>query len=183
MKRALAQRAKESGHPNGLAPPVVVSSNSSGEHEPPTKLTRVEEDEEALTPISVPSQPEKIPTPSPRGDLPKSSSSDKISMKRQRANAGSDLDEEEDKSAFYLKHQNSALASELKQLQYQFKLLEKERDSRRQHCDEANQALHALESTWTQMEVALQLGQQPPEDEVRAACPNFKPFLFVPTSY
>jgi hypothetical protein len=181
MKRALAQRAKESGHPNGLAPPVVVSSNNSGEHEPPTKLSRVEEEE--VTPISVPSQPEKFPVPSPRGDLPKSSNSHKISMKRQRANAGSDEDEEEDKSAFYLKHQNSALASELKQLQYQFKLLEKERDSRRQQCDEANQALHALESTWTQMEVALQLGQQPPEDEVRAACASFEPFIFVTPAY
>jgi hypothetical protein len=45
--------------------------------------------------------------------------------------------------------------------------MEKERDSRRKQCHAANQALQALESTWTQMEVALQLGQQPPEESVR----------------
>ena len=70
-------------------------------------------------------------------------------------------EEEEDSSAFYLKHQNKALASELKGLQYQLRLLEKERDLRRQQCQEAGQALQALENTWTQMEVALQLGTPP----------------------
>mmetsp|Transcript_29639 Transcript_29639/g.33841 ORF Transcript_29639/g.33841 Transcript_29639/m.33841 type:complete len:1000 (+) Transcript_29639:453-3452(+) len=74
-------------------------------------------------------------------------------------------DEDRENSCFFLKHQNAALASELKQLRYQFKLLEKERYFRRNQCKDANQALHTLEATWRAMEVALQLGQQPPQDE------------------
>lgn len=89
-------------------------------------------------------------------------------MKRQRmSQAAVEDNEEKENSSFFLKHQNAALASELKQLTYQFNLLEKERNFRRNQCNEANQALHSLEATWTAMEVALQLGQQPPEDEVR----------------
>lgn len=90
----------------------------------------------------------------------------KTSMKRQRiSQTAVDDNEEKENSSFFLKHQNAALASELKQLNYQFDLLEKERTFRRKQCKDANQALHALEATWTAMEVALQLGQQPPEDE------------------
>lgn len=173
MKRALAQRAKESGHPNGLAPAVVSSSS-----QPLQKLPRIDTKEEIHSaPLFVQSQPSPPVSEKSTSSLPESprdalkiqinSSNNKTSMKRQRANGGSDEEDHEDQSAFYLKHQNSALASELKQLQHQFKLMEKERDSRRLQCDGANEALHALESTWTQMEVALQLGHQPPEEEVR----------------
>jgi len=93
-------------------------------------------------------------------------------MKRQRVSQSTtntgvveDDSEEKENSCFFLKHQNAALASELKQLRYQFTLLEKERNFRRTQCKDANQALHSLEATWRAMEVALQLGQQPPQDE------------------
>lgn len=90
-------------------------------------------------------------------------------MKRQRSNAALAGGEEEDESSgFYLKHQNKALASELKGLQYQLRLLEKERDLRRQQCHDAGEALQALENTWTQMEVALQLGTPPDGSAVSA---------------
>ena len=67
-------------------------------------------------------------------------------------------DDENDASqqtSFFLKHQNRALASELKALQYQLSLLDTERTYRRQQCLTANQALNALQATWTQMETEL----------------------------
>lgn len=96
----------------------------------------------------------------------------KNSMKRQRPSPaapdgeGDDDDDDcADKSAFFLKHQNAALASELQQLRYQLQLLERERDFRRNQCRDACQLLHSLEATWNAMEVALQLGQQPQDEQ------------------
>jgi E3 ubiquitin-protein ligase BRE1 len=96
----------------------------------------------------------------------------KNSMKRQRPSpAAPDCEEDDDdddcadKSAFFLKHQNAALASELQQLRYQLQLLERERDFRRNQCRDACQLLHSLEATWNAMEVALQLGQQPQDEQ------------------
>mmetsp|Transcript_19125 Transcript_19125/g.31693 ORF Transcript_19125/g.31693 Transcript_19125/m.31693 type:complete len:518 (-) Transcript_19125:1798-3351(-) len=83
------------------------------------------------------------------------------SMKRQRVSQAPAADEDDETGAFFLKHQNAALSSELQQLRFQFSLLEKERDFRRTQCQDASQVLHSLEATWTAMEVALQLGQQP----------------------
>ena len=105
----------------------------------------------------------------------------KNSMKRQRpslgapdSNGNNDDDDDADKSSFFLKHQNAALASELQQLRYQLELLERERDFRRSQCRDACQLLHSLEATWNAMEVALQLGQQPEaeHDEVSAIFPR-----------
>lgn len=58
-------------------------------------------------------------------------------------------------SAFYLKHQNRALAVELRSLQHALRQLEKEREHRRQDCWSATLALHALQATWKQLETAL----------------------------
>ena len=99
-------------------------------------------------------------------------------MKRQRARSSpapsgdgktsdDDSDSDQPKKSFYLKHQNSALASELKQLQYKVRLLEEERDYRRRQCEEAEAVLQTLEATWTKMEYALQLSAQRNRDEVR----------------
>ena len=191
MKRALAERAKQSetGHPaahtpNGLGPahgPVAVSSG-----QPPRKVPRIDGETshrqggeqriktEPIT-IHVPSQSQATsssaattPRPSPSGTPPEKRSS----LKRQRSNAAlaEHDDEEPDSSGFYLKHQNRALASELKGLQYQLRLLEKERDLRRQQCQQAGQALQDLHNTWTQMEVALQLGTPPERPAVSSKC-------------
>lgn len=59
------------------------------------------------------------------------------------------VDETEDDSAFYLKHQNRALATELKSLQFAVSQLEIERDTRRTHCYEALQAMNKLHLVWT----------------------------------
>ena len=117
-------------------------------------------------------QPEdKTPSNSlPSGTAPKSldqgtanNSKSKNSMKRQRSSqsGADDEDQNAENSAFFLKHQNAALASELQQLRHQLQLLEAERDFRRKQCQDACQALHSLEATWNAMEVALQLGQKP----------------------
>jgi hypothetical protein len=85
-------------------------------------------------------------------------------MKRQRSSTHTSTEkaeETENFSAFYLKHQNRALASELKSLQYQLLLLERERDFRRKQCRSAVESLQSLDATWTQMETALQLGEAP----------------------
>lgn len=119
-------------------------------------------------------------SPVPSGSV---SSSDvkkrtKGSLKRQRARSSpapsgdgktsdDDSDSDQPKKSFYLKHQNSALASELKQLQYKVRLLEEERDYRRRQCEEAEAVLQTLEATWTKMEYALQLSAQRNRDEVR----------------
>lgn len=177
MKRALAERAKQSGHPNGLSPSVITSSQP-----PPQKIPKLESPETVVSSVGKSSvtspaivevgstemsRNERIPS-SPRDPGRRSSTSsskDKPSLKRQRQRvvAASPAAEEDDSpnSTFFLKHQNSALASELKQLQYHFRLLEEEREYRRKQCDEANKSLHALEAAWIDMEVALQLGQQP----------------------
>jgi hypothetical protein len=69
-------------------------------------------------------------------------------------------DEEEGKtSAFFLRHQNSALATELKSLQHSVSSLTKERDIRRQECYDCVQALHSLHATWTALESALSNSQ------------------------
>lgn len=175
MKRALAERAKQSESavsPNCLVAPTAVqvpSSTSSGQ--PPRKLPRIDEahQQQALPrvktePITVPtlSSSTAPPRPSPLG-TPREEGA---RSKRQRASTP--VEDENGDSAFYLKHQNRALASELKGLQYQLRLLEKERDLRRQHCYDATQALQALQSTWTQMEVALQLGMPPEKSSTLA---------------
>jgi E3 ubiquitin-protein ligase BRE1 len=68
--------------------------------------------------------------------------------------------EEEDEddanaSAFYLKHQNRALASELRSVKYQLSRLERERDYRRKQCLDAVQSINALQAIWSQLESAL----------------------------
>lgn len=56
---------------------------------------------------------------------------------------------------FYLRHQNRALATELKSLQYKVQNLEKERDYRRAHVETATRAINQLQATWQTLERAL----------------------------
>lgn len=60
--------------------------------------------------------------------------------------------EEDYNAAFYLKHQNRALATELKSLQFAVSQLEEERMARRSHCHEALQAVNELHSIWSDIE-------------------------------
>lgn len=101
-------------------------------------------------------------------------------MKRQRTSISSqpkvpyptpsdDENEDSQQSAFFLKHQNRSLASELKALQYQLSLLESERSYRREQCRTASQALNSLQATWTQMETGLHQPKEPASSSVDVA--------------
>ena len=90
----------------------------------------------------------------------KSSSRNSTAPSKQQSNNDGDdhEDEEEDKaSAFFLRHQNKALATELKSLQHAVADLTREREIRRQECYKCAQALHSIQATWTAMEAALQI--------------------------
>lgn len=159
MKRALAERAKQSGLPNGVAPPgaplsggegLAPSESLSSPSNQPLKVPRIEAPRVQAPP---PTPAVSTPTASPRTK----------GTKRQRQQELNNSEDEDDANAssFYLRHQNRALASELSQCKYQLKNLERERDYRRMQCSKACQSLNSLQATWTQLEAALQLGQPP----------------------
>ena len=56
------------------------------------------------------------------------------------------------KDAFYLRHQNKALASELRAYKRQIDLLVAERDQRRDRCDEAREGVDKLAEIWAEVE-------------------------------
>jgi hypothetical protein len=60
-----------------------------------------------------------------------------------------------EQSAFYLKHQNRALATELKSYQYSLSELLQERDIRRLHCSNIFQSVQQLLIIWNSMENAI----------------------------
>jgi hypothetical protein len=175
MKRALAERAKQSGGGAGLAAPAADETSSSS---PPLKVPRLQEPSaatlsadhgvsngtSAAAPLSDAALEAAPPSSSSSTSVHRSSTASPkpTTMKRQRSSQAitttsveANDSSTEEQSTFYLKHQNKALASELKNLQYQLKLLEKERDARRQQCRQAIDALHALNTSWTQVEVSL----------------------------
>lgn len=63
--------------------------------------------------------------------------------------------EEDQDDSFYLKHQNKALATELKDLRYQVLALEREREARRESCRQAVTALERLRVSWGLLETAV----------------------------
>ena len=56
------------------------------------------------------------------------------------------------KDAFYLRHQNKALASELRSYKRQIDVLAAERDNRRDRCDEAREGVDKLAEIWAEVE-------------------------------
>jgi hypothetical protein len=94
------------------------------------------------------------------------------------------LEEEDEEdpnvSAFYLKHQNRALASELRSVKYQLSRLERERDHRREQCKLAVENLSALHSVWTQLESALQ--NTPAQESSTSMSPSSGDTAGVPLS-
>ncbi|OEU16183.1 hypothetical protein FRACYDRAFT_136128, partial [Fragilariopsis cylindrus CCMP1102] len=79
--------------------------------------------------------------------------------KRSRESSVKLEDEDEDDSnatSFYLRHQNRALASELRSVKYQLVRLERERDYRRTQSMQAVQSLNTLHSMWASVESALE---------------------------
>ena len=222
MKRALAERAKQSGLPNGVVSAAVsvagadtpVPKNGSislqepspvpapvtasdipkqagdGQQPPPIKIPRRNSSSQQEGAPSTPagtttnSSPSAIApvtgsannnarsspgnTPSQRQAPEPPRPSPRPTKKRQRDSIvkleEEDKEEDENSSAFYLKHQNRALSSELRSVKYQLSRLERERDHRREQCKQAVENLGALHSIWTQLESALQ-NKSPPSDK------------------
>lgn len=204
MKRALAERAKQSGLPNGVgmatssmqeksmpssispAPNGPLSSTTSvpasGEtssnnakrssttpqrlvvpkpqvtlsSQPPQKNTKVQEKKASSTPTT---KTKTTPAKAALSHRASSASSSPRPKKRARESAVKLEEEDEDDSnaaSFYLRHQNRALASELRAVKYQLMRLEREREHRRTQCLEAVQNLNALYIRWGKIEAALQ---------------------------
>eukprot|EP00934_Nitzschia_sp_Nitz4_P006173 Nitzschia sp. Nitz4//scaffold45_size130396//4102//6956//NITZ4_003426-RA/size130396-processed-gene-0.170-mRNA-1//1//CDS//3329552329//6163//frame0 len=146
MKRALAERAKQSGLPNGVghAVPSDPTLPQSSLVEPPAPAPAPTAPPTTSAPSAPPSKP---PSTSPR---PKKRLRESI-VKLQEED-----EEDANASAFYLRHQNRALSSELRHLHNQLHRLERERSFRRTQCTQAANALHTLQATWTRIEQALQ---------------------------
>jgi hypothetical protein len=174
MKRALAERAKQSGLPNGVAPatpatakPLPTGSLSSGTSSSQTPV------------LNSSSSSTKAPLKIERNEgnassSPRSAASPRPKKRMRESVVKLEEEDEEDSnsSAFFLRHQNRALASELRSMKYTRSRLERERDYRRSQCMQAVQSLNALQATWTQMEAALQCGQPPPPaSDAAAAAP------------
>ena len=160
MKRALAERAKQSIPERSPSAPTNSSnatSSSPPEGQPPLKIARpspplVVSAASVRTPKS-PKPAKPTTTKRPR----EGSASNSNNTNRSQQNEEAEVDET---SAFYLKHQNRALATELKGWQQQCRELTSERDHRRRSCWRAVQALQSLQATWTTLETAL--GQAQP---------------------
>ncbi|KAG7367238.1 zinc finger C3HC4 type domain containing protein [Nitzschia inconspicua] len=208
MKRALAERAKQSGIPIGVSTPSVPSMQEMSpsldapsleaptqpllqptihnqdingtafapqmhaKEEPPRapsllqdhNLTKIviseQEDGENRTLVSatetttqsklVPS-PRPSPSPRPKKRL-RDSSTEKFKQLQEED------EDDSSASAFYLKHQNRALSSELRSVKYQLSRLERERDYRRTQCSEALKSINSLNSIWRQLESSLGQG-------------------------
>eukprot|EP00535_Pseudo-nitzschia_heimii_P007087 CAMPEP_0197190514 /NCGR_PEP_ID=MMETSP1423-20130617/21792_1 /TAXON_ID=476441 /ORGANISM="Pseudo-nitzschia heimii, Strain UNC1101" /LENGTH=935 /DNA_ID=CAMNT_0042642913 /DNA_START=260 /DNA_END=3068 /DNA_ORIENTATION=- len=201
MKRALAERAKQSGLPNGVGTSTnaiqekslpssiactpngslsstilsgsVDTNNDSSESNSMKPQRPVVAKSESLS-LSQPSQKSLVkikkssskPTSKTKTTLAKvvrpshstSISSSPRPKKRARESSVKLEEEDEDDSnaaSFYLRHQNRALASELRSVKYQVMRLEREREHRRTQCLQAVQSLNNLYIRWGKVEAAL----------------------------
>lgn len=200
MKRALAERAKQSGLPNGVgvqekslpapvAPPPTGPSSSVPVTAPSssTNTNRSNTSSQQLGPNPSTQPLPKIPklevkNPSPnlssitktttkttpakaaRSPRPPVTSSSPRPKKRARESLVKLEEEDEDDSgaaSFYLRHQNRALASELRSVKYQLVRLEREREHRRTQCLNAVKSLNTLYSKWGQVEAAMEEQRNP----------------------
>lgn len=179
MKRALAERAKQSGLPNGVGPSAPATEKPLTSVPPPSSGTSGRQAPVSNSSSNAMKAPLKIerhepaaPSSSNAARSPRNSSASPRPKKRMRESVVK-LEEEDEEdanaSAFYLRHQNHALASELRSMKFNLSRLERERDYRRSQCTQAVQCLNAVEATWSQMEAALQCVQPP--SLVKAASP------------
>jgi len=200
MKRALAERAKQSGLPNGVGltanaiqekslstsaaptpngPLSSASVPSNGEmsdnnnnrnstrpvvpkpqvylsSKPPQKISKVQVKKASSTTTLKTNTTPVMVVRSPRAT---STSSSPRPKKRARESSVKLEEEDEDDcnaASFYLRHQNRALASELRSVKYQLMRLEREREHRRTQCLQAVKSLNALYIRWKNVEAALE---------------------------
>ena len=194
MKRALAERAKQSALPNGagapaalpiqeksmpssvapasngaLSPAPVASSQPStdskkvnGSNSTP-KAPTVPKPQTPLSSQKIPKVTVKKPvaTAKPKTSQvrsPRNPTASPRPKKRARESAVKLEEEDEDDSnatSFYLRHQNRALASELRSVKYQLTRLEREREHRRDQCLQAVDSLNDLYIRWKNIEAVL----------------------------
>jgi len=213
MKRALAERAKQSGLPNGVrmtasaiqkkslptsvAPtpngplsfasvpasgemssnntnlssitlqrPVVPNPQVSLFSQLPQKIAKLQvKKSSSATTLKT----KTIPALAVRSLRATSASSSPRPKKRARESSVKLEDEDEDDSnaaSFYLRHQNRALASELRSVKYQLMRLEREREHRRMQCLQAVQSLNALYIRWGKVEAALENQKNPKATDI-----------------
>lgn len=157
MKRALAERAKQATRAETTirAPPSLMMSANH------TVVSSASNDADVSP---VPADPPAPPFPPPSSKQAKvepetttSTTTTAASRKRPRTtHSSNDLSAgADDSSAFYLKHQNRALAVELQSIKHELSQVKQEREARRQECETAAQALFVLQNTWTRLEQAL----------------------------
>ena len=179
MKRALAERVKQefgdpvlqapasspSAYGNGVAPqhhghqakvPKLeagqVASSSAASHD--TSLSGSMTAQGHTPPLNPPvskKRPRSPPNAASSGNVEAFQSSGKARDGKQGAND----DDEDDKSAFFLKHQNSALASELYAYRRRIYLLEREREYRRKECRVVDGLVGEVRSSWRGLEEAI----------------------------
>ena len=215
MKRALAERAKQSGLPNGVGtatnrpiqeksmPSSHVAPSANGHiasvpaaAEASTNTANHSSRSNSSSSSSSSSIPKKPFVPKPQTTLsssqppqkvsevqvkkPLASLKTKMSQVRSPRNASASprpkkrareslvkLEEEDEddsnKTSFYLRHQNRALASELRLAKYQLTRLEREREHRRGQCLQAVESLNDLYIRWKTVEVALEHQKKNPK--------------------
>ncbi|GKY99027.1 hypothetical protein MPSEU_000858400 [Mayamaea pseudoterrestris] len=169
MKRALAERVKQQSlsspsQQDSTLPPAKlrrvatapVSSSSSSDF-----LTSIA-DHVSEPPLTVSSDavltsPADTVMATAASNSPKATASfasvpaDNTNNSRKRP----ELSVPDDANAFYLRHQNRALAVEWRDLNDQVQSLRAERDDRRRHCAGAVQAIQSLHVSWVQLEEEL----------------------------
>jgi hypothetical protein len=176
MKRALAERAKQEAddpvevpHSETRIPTTSTTTYSSNTlaittNTTSTSITNTNASTNTASPPSKIPKLEHTLSPHHRStSLPNLTQSKRIRMP-QRSNHQDDSnhddgDDEESNSAtqnaFYLKHQNKALASELYQYKHTIALLEKERMVRRQELEVVAKVIQELNQVWVGVEGTL----------------------------
>jgi len=162
IPRVRLQQVQSSSDIPRVKVPKVTSSSSTTSFTEKTKSPRPKPSTTTSSSSHTPGSGNTTPRPS-------TSSTSTSGKKRQRttsstpaalvekdsSSAANEDATADESSAFYLKHQNRALASELKQMKHHTTCLEHERDERRAQTQQALQLMTDLEAAWTSMEVVL----------------------------
>ena len=183
-ERALAEKAKQNNraNPNGAfssSAPVraaVATVSDSTSPAPPSAAQKAKTPELKIEKPSpaIPSSGSKASKKGKASRSPRSTSASSSPRPKKRARESLVKLEEEDEddsnsAAFYLRHQNRALASELRSVKYQLARLEREREHRRKQCSEAVQNLNTLNISWGKIEAELEQQRNPKKTEARSA--------------
>jgi len=132
----------------------AVAAASSSPHAPLSGPMTAQGHTPPLIPPASKKRPRSPPNAGSSGNVSAFQSAGKGGRKRPSP-AQLDEDDEDDKSAFFLKHQNSALASELYAYRRRIYLLEREREYRRKECRAVDGLVREVGSSWRGLEGAI----------------------------